>query len=117
MGETVRREIGNLADFFKVYIRADQDASCKNRKRSGHCWTSEKTILAPQFGQLATGWVIANCPLGSRGREYTSIARGLLQFGFIGSLQPANPQRNVHRRVAAEQYRNPTPRGDTAEEI
>src|SRR5712664_3637910 len=25
-----------------------------------------KTILAPQFGQLATGWVIANVPLGLR---------------------------------------------------
>src|SRR5260370_42415050 len=32
-------------------------------------WTlldQRKTILAPQFGQLATGWVIANGPPGLR---------------------------------------------------
>src|SRR6266480_3918007 len=81
-------------------------------QKSQTVWTlldQRKTILAPQFGQLATGWVIGSDSLGLRHRSFLSHWRPA-SVGIRRASLAAGRKRNLPQRVGAELFRNPTRR-------
>jgi len=112
----VRREIGDLADFPQVHIRADEDAFAifaNGLDATGPA----KNDLGTAVGTVSDGLAHRRWPARIAVRGCASVTGDLLPFGFVRPLQPADRNGMRLKKLTENSFKIPLRARNAAEEI